>query len=157
MSSPANPPANAQPLDLSKWRGAPTMLMAGGAGVIVLGFLVDQFLFHADALTQFAYSWLLAFMFFLSLGLGGLGFTILHHLFDAGWSVPIRRVLEQIACSLRYMWLLWIPIGLLAPKLYEWIRLVDKGTPDLSTKAKFPLFTITGFYLVSIACLAIWW
>lgn len=157
MSSPTKTPTTAQPLDLSRWRGVPAKLMGAGIVVLLLGLLVDKFAFNADVLTQFAFSWLLAFMFFLSLGLGGLGFTILHHLFDAGWSVPIRRIFEQLACMLRWMGLLWIPIGVLAPKLYEWIRLVEKGAPDLSTKAKFPLFTIPGFYIVSIACLAIWW
>ena len=48
-----------------------------------------------DADSEFAFSWLLAFMFFLSLGLGGLFLVMVHHLVDAGWSVPIRRILRE--------------------------------------------------------------
>ena len=37
------------------------------------------------------------------------------------------------------------------------MRLVAAHSPDLSTQAKQPLFTIPGFYIVSIICLSIWW
>ena len=157
MSSPNKSAATAEPLDLSPWRVLPMALIAGGAVFILLGFQVDSAFFHADVEKQFAFSWLLAFMFFLSLGLGSLGFVILHHLFDAGWSVPIRRVMEQMACTLRWMWLLWLPIGVFSSKLYEWIRKVNEGMPDLATKAKHPLFTIPGFWIVSAICLFVWW
>jgi hypothetical protein len=148
MSSHDNSPTP-EPLDLSSWRVVPTVLMIVGGIGAAAGFFVDR--------TQFAYSWLLAFMFFLSLGLGGLGFTILHHLFDAAWSVPIRRVTEQMACLLRYMWFLWLPIGLLAPRLYKWMAYLEAGHEDLSTKEKFPLFTVKGFWIVSVICLAVWY
>ena len=137
-------------MDLSKWRGIPKLLMAVGGLGIIAGLVVNK-----DDLGRFGYSWLVAFMFFLSLGIGGLGLTILHHLFDAAWSVPVRRVYEQLGGMLRYLAILWIPIGLLAPKMYEWLRKVVAGKPDESTLAKYPLFTIGGFYAVSIVCLGV--
>src|SRR5438132_809619 len=96
------------PLDISRWRSLPAILIAaGGLGCLIGGL--------APSLRQqFAYSWLLAFMFFLSLCLGGLFLVLLHHLFDASWSVPIRRVNEHIACLLPVMTFLFIPIALLA-------------------------------------------
>ena len=54
-------------------------LMLGGGALCALGGLLDA--------RQFAFSWLLSFMFFLSLCLGALFLVIAHHLFDAGWSV----------------------------------------------------------------------
>src|SRR5436305_633284 len=92
------------PLDLSKWRNAPMILTVLGGVLSLIGFFVNR--------EQFAYSWLLAFMFFLSLCLGALFLVILHHLFDAGWSVPIRRFCEHIA-SILFPWmaLLFIPIA----------------------------------------------
>jgi hypothetical protein len=145
MSSQPNTPTQAPPLDLSRWRALPNWLMiVGGVGAL-LGVFTDA--------KQFAFSWLLAYMFFLSLCLGSLCLVILHHLFDAGWSVPIRRVCEQMAYSLRHMVWLWLPIGFFASKLYKWMG----HAPDLSTKAKFPLFTMPGFYIVSVFCLASWW
>src|SRR6267378_259396 len=103
------------PLDLSGWRNVPMILMAAGGLLALIGFFVNT--------KQFAYSWLLSFMFFLSLCLGALVLVIIHHLFDAGWSVPIRRFCEHIA-SLFVPWLLFlfVPIALLAKTLYSWMR-----------------------------------
>ena len=65
------------PLDLTKWRPVPLIcIVLGGIGVLV-GALVPRFR------EQFAFSWLVAFMFFLSLVMGGLFLTLMHHLFDA--------------------------------------------------------------------------
>lgn len=149
MSSQTNHANAAAPLDLSKWRGVPNVLMVlGGLGALLGVFRNSH---------QFGFSWLLAFMFFLSICLGGLGLVILHHLFDAGWSVPIRRVTEQLACLSKWMVLLWIPIGILAPRMYEWLHKVQEHAPDLATKVKYPLFTLPGFYIVSGICLLSWW
>ena len=72
-----------EPLDLSKWRHVPVLMMVAGGLLAVLGAAVS--------LKEFAFSWLLAFMFCLSICLGALFLVLVHHLFDAGWSVPIRR------------------------------------------------------------------
>ena len=76
------------------------MLIVVG-GVVAVARLVRRV--H-DGGKQFAFSWLLAFMFFLSLCLGALFLVLVHHLFDAGWSVPIRRFCEHIA-SLLFPWM----------------------------------------------------
>src|SRR5258708_36106112 len=106
------------PLDLSKWRNAPRNLMILGVALLGIGVLVAG---H-DALKQFAYSWLLGFMFCFSLCGGALFLVLVHHLFDAGWSVPIRRFCEHIA-SLFFPWLaiLFLPLALLAPSIYTWM------------------------------------
>jgi hypothetical protein len=143
---------SATSINLEKWRKAPSVLMIAGAVFIGLGFLVRP----PEPLLQFGYSWLLAFMFFLSLCGGALFLVIAHHLFDAGWSVPIRRFLEHIA-SMFFPWmaLLFIPIAFLAPKMYPWMSL----NPELdhALHAKLPLFTIKAFYIVAAACFLIWW
>src|SRR5512135_1441891 len=95
------------PLDLSKWRNLPTIMMIAGGAVALLGFFVNR--------NQFAFSWLVAFMFCLSICLGSLFLVLVHHLFDAGWSVPIRRFCEHISTMLfPWMALLFVPIALLA-------------------------------------------
>lgn len=152
MSSHTKTLDRAEPLDLSKWRMLPIWLIVAGAVCVGIGFAVD-----VDAVTQFSFSWLLAFMFCLSLGLGGLGFTILHHLFDAGWSVPIRRIMEQMAYVLRWAWIGWIPLFIFRARLYQWVRDTQSGHLDLATKAKLPLFTIPGFIIASLICVAVWW
>lgn len=140
-------PANA-PLDLSKWRNVPVILMAAGGLLAVLGFFVDR--------EQFAFSWLLAFMFFLSLCAGALFLVMAHHLFDAGWSVPIRRFLEHLGSMLfPWMAILFIPIALLAKTLYKWMSM-DPHL-DHALHAKQPLFTVPSFYIVAAACFLVWW
>lgn len=134
------------PLDLSRWRGVPMILVVAG-GVLALGGALFK-------PTQFAYSWLLAFMFFLSICLGSLFLVLLHHLFDASWSVPIRRFLEHLACLSRAMLLLFLPIALLAPKIYPWMRLDPHA--DHALEAKQPLFTFPSFYIVAALCFIVW-
>src|SRR5437763_11376804 len=136
------------PLDLSKWRKVPMMLIAGGGLLSLIGAI-----FFTD---QFAFSWLLAFMFFLSLCLGALFLVIVHHLFDAGWSVPIRRFCEHIATLLcPWMLLLFLPIALGAKVIYPWMHEANAAS-DHALKAKAPLFTMPGFYIIALFCFGIW-
>jgi hypothetical protein len=149
MSSPTSN-QSAAPLDLSKWRNVPTWLIAIGGIGAVAGFISDP--------RQFAFSWLLAYMFFLALALGGLGMVLLHHLFDASWSVPIRRFCEHLSCLLfPWMALLFIPIACLAPKLYDWMSKIHLSPVENSISSKFPLFTMGGYYTVAMVCFACWW
>jgi hypothetical protein len=139
-------PAKLPPLDLSKWRSVPAILIVAGGVLALVGFFVNR---H-----QFAYSYLLAFMFCLSICIGALFLVLAHHLFDAGWSVPIRRFCEHIA-SLLFPWMaiLWLPVGFLRMHLYSWMSV---NPPDEALEAKHPLFTQAGFWIVSAAIFLIW-
>ena len=146
------PKTAAQPLDLAKWRKVPLYLVVGGVVFMGLGFIVAG----SNGVRQFAYSWLQAFMFFLSLGLGALFLVLAHHLFDAGWSVPIRRFCEHIATLLwKLMPILFLPIGLLAKTIYPWMHEANPKL-DHALQAKAPMFTPAGFWVVSIFCFAVW-
>jgi len=75
--------------------------------------------------SRFLRSWLTAFVFVLSLGLGGLFLVIIHHGMRAGWSVSIRRIAEGIMGNLVWLWVLMLPILLLmafggGDLLYHW-------------------------------------
>jgi hypothetical protein len=146
----AHKPVNrTEPLELSRWRNLPTQLLAGGLAIGVIG---------ANAkFEQFMFGYLVAYMFCLSLCLGARFLVIVHHLFDAGWSVPIRRMCEHIA-SLLFPWmaLLFIPIAVSPKTLYEWMHEVAPNL-DHSLKAKQPLFTMPMFYVVAAFCFFIWW
>ena len=150
MSSPAiavpqQPTLAVPPL----WQKMPMILIGVGG----LGGLIGIFI---PSLTrQFAHSYLLAFMFFLSICLGGLFLTIIHHLFDASWSVPIRRVTEHLAFLLPVMGALFIPIAIFAPsEIYNWMR-SDPGV-DHALNAKHPIFTREGFYAIAVGLFLIW-
>jgi hypothetical protein len=142
-----------EPLDLSGWRTMPMKLMAAGAVFIVIGLIVAG----GQWREQLAFSWLLGFMFFLSLCGGALFLVIVHHLFDAGWSVPIRRFCEHIASLfVPYLLILFVPIALLAKTLYSWMR-EHPDHMDHALKAKQPLFTMPMFYVVAAFCFFVWW
>ncbi|MFO1477732.1 MAG: hypothetical protein U1F98_13915 [Verrucomicrobiota bacterium] len=147
--------ADAAPLDLSKWRSLPARLIGAGLVVAAAGAVLS---FKHDGGRHFAFSWLVAFMFCLSLCLGSLFLVLVHHLFDAGWSVPIRRFNEHIA-SLLFPWMaiLFIPIAIMAPKLYHWMSPAEQAHPDHALTSKWPLLTIPVFYGVSAAVFVIWW
>ena len=140
------------PLDLSFWRKLPAVLMVLGGILSLAGLIFCPGPFGQE----FGYCWLTSFMFFLTLSLGALFLTMIHHLTDAGWSVATRRFCEHIA-SLLFPWLLalFLPIIFLAPKIYPWMHLDPHG--DRTLAAKMPLFTIPGFIIVSIIFFAIWW
>jgi len=132
---------------LAKWRSVPMSLMAVGGLLSVVGLFTNA--------KQFGYSYLLAFIFFLSLCLGGLFLVIIHHLFDAHWSVPIRRVAEHFAFLLPVMAALFIPIALLAPTIYGWMSVPDPMS-DPTIAAKQPLFTKGWFYILALMLFALW-
>jgi hypothetical protein len=136
------------PLNLSPWRKVPIMLLVVGGLIALFGAILYP--------KQFAFSWLLAFMFFLSLGLGALFLVLAHHLFDAGWSVPIRRFCEHLAALLfPWMALLFLPVALLAKMIYPWMT--ANPQTDHALAAKLPLFTMPMFYVAAAACFLVWW
>lgn len=151
MSSDQKNPQFAR-LDVSKWRNVPWILMAIGA-VGVLGGLAMS---GDDRVKQFAYSWLLAVMFFLSLGAGGWFLVMVHHLTDASWSVPVRRVTEALSSLLcPALLILFLPVAFLAPKIYPWFT--EQQHPDHALAAKYPWFTTSGYYITAAVVFAVWW
>jgi hypothetical protein len=141
-------------LDISKWRNVPWILIGVGAVVGLIGLAIGQ-----NPLRQFGFSWLLAFMFYLSLAFGGWFLVMIHHLTDASWSVPIRRITEAMACTISpALLILFLPIAFLAPKIYPWLQAAaQKLPPTHAVHSKYPLFTVAGFYVSAAVMFAIWW
>lgn len=143
-------PKMPQPLDLAKWRNLPVQLMIAGLLIGFLGLAIS----YKGGGVDFLFSYLVAFMFILSLGAGTLFLVMVHHLFDAGWSVPIRRTCENISYSVfSLLPFLFIPIAIGAKKIYPWMTM---NPPDHALHAKQPLFTMAGFYIVAVICLGSW-
>ena len=143
----------ATPNGLFRWRKLANRLIAGGTALCVLGLVVDLARHHD--LKQFGYSWLLGFMFWLSLVLGALFLVMVHHLVDAVWSVPFRRICEHLACLvLPWMAVFFIPIALLSPSIYSWM--ITNPRTDQALLVKWPLLTLPGFYVVAALCFAVW-
>lgn len=150
--------ASASPLDAAgfaaKWTKKTLPLAGVGAVLAVVGSLMSATP-ESPFARQFGASYLQAFMFFLSLCLGGLFLTLVHHLFDASWSVPVRRLNEHLACLAPFLGVLFIPILVFAKSIYPWMT-IDPPSSDHALHAKDPLFTMGGWYGISVVLFIIW-
>ena len=76
-------------------RGIMLVLGVLGTGATLAGLAVDE--------GQFYFSWLVAFMFVLSIALGAMFFVLVQHAARAGWSIVCRRIAENMALTLPIM------------------------------------------------------
>ena len=83
-----------------------------------LTFLVGVFTKNDRVWTAF----LVAFFYFASLSLGGLFFTAIQHVTNAGWSVTVRRVSESFVAFLPVAAVAAVVIFLGSKKLYMWMN-----------------------------------
>ena len=88
-----------------------------GAGGLLLG-VVGLFINPA----QFFYSYLLAYLFWLSIALGCCALVMLYHLVGGAWGFVIRRVLEAGTRTLPLMAALFVPLLFGLSYLYPWAR-----------------------------------
>lgn len=71
---------------------------------------------------RFFEAYLVAFLFWLGVSLGALAFLMTHFLTGSRWGLTIRRITEAAAGTLWLMALLFIPLLLDLPGLFEWAR-----------------------------------
>ena len=141
-----------------KLAGLPNKAMAvGGAftlAAIGYGFAVD--------LGHFYFSYLTAFMFWLSIALGALGFVIFHHAVRAGWSVVVRRLAEHFMTALPVLGLLFLPIlvGLFVPGVHgeeeTWLFHWTHAEGDAIVQAKSGYLNTTFFIIRAAVCFGLW-
>jgi hypothetical protein len=82
-------------------------------GVALLGWMSRQS-------QRFYFSYLTAFLFFLSLALGALFFVLVQHAARAGWSVVVRRAAEVTAATLPLFALFFVPLASGIGNLFHW-------------------------------------
>ncbi len=113
-------------------------------GLFVIGVATTFFLAQKDGegeggWDRFFHSYLMAFLFILSICLGSLFFVMLGHAVKAGWSIVLRRLAEGVAGNLTWMWVLFLPIMIpvLTGKshLYHWMH--PEGDEVLMAKAGY--------------------
>jgi hypothetical protein len=94
-------------------------------GLFVAGAIASYFLFNDQTFgSGYAYSWLFAFLFFLTLALGGVFWTTLHHLTNSGWGVSVRRIMENLGFIFPFMAVIAVPLMIpsVQDDLYEWMN-----------------------------------
>ena len=125
-SHPAGLPESVAPLDggavASGTRILFAVLLATGVMLVVGLFAYPK---------QFYHSYLFGYVFALDIALGALFWTLIHHVADAGWSVGLRRVFENISRALIPLAVLLLPIlvGTFTGNLHTWYGFVHGPEP----------------------------
>jgi hypothetical protein len=102
-------------------------------------------------------SYLLAFVYWLSLSLGALGALIIFHISGARWVLPLRRLLEVLALGVVLAPPLLIPILLGQAWLYPWARPgFGPHRPDMVLTLREPYLTSPFFVARSLFYVACW-
>ena len=75
-----------------------------------------------------AYSWLFAVVFFMTLCVGGIFWTMLHHASNSGWGILVRRLMENLGSVIPLLFALALPLVIFeGPRsaLWEWLPKAD--------------------------------
>ena len=105
-------------------------------------------------------SYLVGYMGVLGICLGALFFTMIQHITRAGWSVPVRRVTENMAGTLPFMLLLFVPIVIGFDDIYHhWTHaVIEEGQPgyDAVVAGKSGFLNSTFFFVRVVIYFAVW-
>jgi len=90
-----------------------------GAVLALLGVAVCAILGPGNP-KQFYFSWLVSFLFFLTLALGALFFVLIQYAAQGGWGIVLRRIGETVFAMLPVMAILFVPVLFGLHALYSW-------------------------------------
>src|SRR5688572_30802024 len=104
---------------------------------------------------QFFFSWLVSFLFFLSLALGALFFVLIQYASQGGWGIVLRRIGETIFATIPVMAALFVPLLLGLHDLYEWSH-HDVVEHDALLRWKAPYLNVPFFLIRAALFFGIW-
>jgi len=151
ISAPQPQAASSYRLDESLWRRGRNVLWAVGLAAwaaCLFGWATDRY--------NFLGSYLVHFMFFLTIGWGAMFFVMVQHLTSATWSITLRRLMETIMITVAPVTLLFLPVALGLDVLYKWADpgFFDPHNPDLAFKRAF--FNPPFFLIRAVVYLFVW-
>jgi hypothetical protein len=94
--------------------------VALGIGFIGIILWVIGAVFSGNTGQTFFQSYLVAYVFWVGITLGCLGWLLIQYLGGATWGIVIRRLLESASHTLILMAILFVPIRFGLHKIYEW-------------------------------------
>ncbi|HLM61184.1 MAG TPA: hypothetical protein VK308_10285 [Pyrinomonadaceae bacterium] len=135
--------------DINRWRTIALGIGGIGSAVILIMALIspDQ---REDALR----AWLLGFIFWGGIGIGGLGVLLLQYLTGGAWGVAIRRIAEAASRTLPIIFVLFLPVMFGMTYIYEWTHLLHTG--DKIVEWKKPYLTIEWWIIRSVLYFVLW-
>jgi hypothetical protein len=124
-------------------------LLAGAAGAVLsaIGYVTNA--------EQFFTSYLMAYMLVLGLTLGALAFSMIHQLSGGAWGVVSRQSLGAASRVLPFVTILFLPIILGMPHLYEWTH-ADVVANDAILRGKQAYLNTPFFVIRAAIYFAVW-
>lgn len=113
-----------------------TKLPIVGVVLAVIG-LGGTFALAGDHGEDGLYAYLIAFMFFLSIAIGGLFYSMIFYLTRAGWGIVNRRLAENMAATMPIFGVLFIPIWMGRAHIWAWIHELRDADGDTSVMDQF--------------------
>ncbi len=86
---------------------------------------------------QLAFSYLLVFLYFLTICTGCLFWILVHYSTGARWSIVVRRQLENAAALLAVLAVLFLPLVFFAPSIWSWMTVPAGADPALDAKRAY--------------------
>lgn len=110
------------------------LIVAGVAFFLFAGIVA----FSGEHMKHALASYLVGFATALAMAIGSLGYVMIFQQTNAGWSAGLRRIYEAIASQFWVLAILFLPIALMAGKLYGWMDSAHaEHDPILQHKAPF--------------------
>ena len=125
-----------------------------GAGCALLGALACALL-GASNPKQFFFSWLVSFLFFLSLALGALFFVLIQYATQGGWGIVVRRIGENVFVTVPVMAALFIPVLFGLHDLYSW-SVPGAAEHDALLRWKAPYLNVPFFLIRAAVYFGVW-
>ena len=123
-----------------------------GVGLAAIGLAVAAAAGRGEP-ARFLASWLVAFVFFLTLALGCLYFVLMHTAAQGGWGVAVRRLAEDAAATLPLFVLLFLPVAVGLRYLYPWSH---ADASDALLRWKRPYLNEGFFYARAALYFVVW-
>lgn len=122
------------------------LLVVGGV-LGILSYVLDP--------ARASYSYLITFLFIISIGIGSLFLVALEYASGAVWSVPFRRVSEFFSSIVPFLILLAIPLVFNLHDIFKWSQPAAVSSEKL-LQIKTPYLNISFFLIRNAVILIIW-
>ena len=122
-------------------------------GIGIIGAIAGGYGYLSQS-DQFFRSYLLAYIYWLSLSLGSLVILMIHHLAGGRWGFAIRRMLEAGTRTFGLMFLLFLPILYGLHDLYSWTH--AEAADDFFLSQKLPYLNEQFFIFRAFLYFVIW-
>ena len=127
---------------------------AVGLTIGLIGLIISSLGWFSDA-PRFYHAWLTAFLYWLSLALAGLFFTMLHYLTAARWSVVLRRISEGLMLQLPWLAVAFLSVLFGMHGLFHWSH-VEAIANDHLLEWKSGYLNVPFFVVRAVIYFAVW-